>query len=73
MQNLEGIRNVEIPEANFEKDSVRVHEGKDLDFDDCIKTKEDIMKELKELDFEDCAIDEQVIEPEDDFEDCRIR
>ena len=72
MQNLEGIRNVEIPEANLEKDSVKVHEDNDLNFDDCVKTKEDIMRELRELDFEDCAIGKQAIE-EDDFEDCRIR
>jgi len=81
IKNIEGIRNVEIPESQLEKTSVRVSETVDLKehgpdiFDDCALTEKERLEKLKEeiLNFDDCVKTESGIFIEDNFDDCKKR
>ena len=74
MHNLEGFSITEIPEEKFEKESMNISEGNNINYDDCAKTDEDRLKELKdlkeELTYDDCAKTINTKEEEDIYEDC---
>ena len=74
MENLEGIKKVEVNEKELEEKSIKVNEQNDLDYSDCtqsINDKRARIEAIKEWieDYEDCRKTED--EKLEDYEDCR--